>query len=755
MVQVADSGPALASSEPAMPTTALRTCPLCEATCGLVLDLDGDRITRVTGDPEHPLSRGFICPKGAALGELDHDPDRLTSPRIREGDRWREVGWDEAFTHVAVRLAEVDETHGRSAVGMYLGNPSVHTLAGQLYGRVFRQALRPGVVTTASTVDQMPKHRSCAEMFGDPLAIPVPDVDRTDLLVVLGANPLMSNGSLWTVPDVGQRLKDLRARGGRLVVVDPRRSRTAARADEHVAIRPGTDALLLAAIVHVLFEDDLVALGEVGDHVDGVDELRTAVAPYTADAVAPACGVDAARIRALAHAIGTADRAVVYGRIGTTTTPHGTLASWLVDACNVLTGNLDRPGGAMFPRPWHEDRSGRPPQAFGRFHSRVSGHPEVLGEFPVAALAEEIETPGEGQIRALFCLAGNPVLSTPDGPRLDAALAALDLLVCVDPYVTATSRRADVILPPPPARHRGHADLVFASLAVRQVLQYTPPAVPLPDGMLSEVDVLLRLTAIAQGAGPEVDPADADDLVAAGLAGQLTARRTARTGDRDVPQLLAAVAPRRGPERLLDLLLRSGPYGDAFGDDPSGWSLDRLAEHPHGVDLGPLEPRVPDVLTTEDRRIALAPPALLADLPRLRTLLDQTGSADTLLVGRRHLRTNNSWMHNVPMLRRGADLCTLQVHPADAEAWGIVDGGTAKVETDTGTVHVTVEVTDAIRVGVVSLPHGFGHDLDGIELGEASARPGVNVNQLIDTTTIDPLSGTSGLTAVPVRVAPA
>ncbi len=737
-----------------MPTTALRTCPLCEATCGLVLEIDDDRITRVTGDPEHPLSRGYICPKGAALGELDHDPDRLTTPRIRTGDTWRDVPWDEAFAFIDERLRAVDEEHGRDAVGMYLGNPNVHTLAGQLYAKAFRQALRPGMVTTASTVDQMPKHRSSAELFGDPLAIPVPDIDRTDLLVVFGANPLMSNGSWWTVPDVPQRLKDLRARGGRLVVVDPRRSRTAARADDHISIRPGTDALMLAAMAHVLFAEGLVDTGVLTEHLAGVDEVCAALEAFSPDAVAAACGVDAERIRGLAREVASADRAAVYGRIGTTTTPHGTLASWLVDVCNVLTGNLDRPGGVMFARPWHEDRSGRPPQAFGRFTSRVSGHDEVLGEFPVAALAEEIETPGEGQLRALFCVAGNPVLSTPDGPRLDAALASLDLLVCVDPYVTATSRRADVILPTPPSRFRGHADFAFAALAIRNVLQYTPPAMPLPDHMMSEEDIMLRLAAIAQGAGPDVDPAQADDLVAAGLAGQLVARPTARTGDRDVPELLAALEPRRGAERLVDLMLRSGPYGDAFGDDPEGWSLDRLSAHPHGVDLGPLEPRVPAVLTTASGRIELGAPALLADIARLHRLLEQTDTAETLLVGRRHLRTNNSWMHNVATLQGRRDLCTLLVHPDDAARWGVEHGGQAQVTSATGKVEVPVEVTDDIRPGVVSLPHGFGHDLDGIEQSVAAARPGVNVNVLVDTVTIDPLSGTAGLTAVPVQLGP-
>ncbi|MBY5162028.1 molybdopterin-dependent oxidoreductase [Salsipaludibacter albus] len=734
-----------------MTTTARRICPLCEATCGLVLELDGDTIVGVRGDDDHVLSRGYVCPKGAALRELDHDPDRLTTPRIRDGDTWRDVTWDEAFAHVDAHLRPILDTHGRDAVALYQGNPNVHTLAGQLYGRVLRQALGTRNVATASTVDQMPKHRSCAELFGDPLAIPVPDIDRTDLLVAFGANPLMSNGSLWTVPDVGRRIRDLQARGGQLMVIDPRRSRTAAKADQHVAIRPGTDALLLAGMVRTLFDEGLVDLGDLADHVDGVEEVDHALAGFDADVVAPACGVDADVVRDLARAVAKADRAVVYGRIGTTTTTVGTLASWLVDVCNVLTGNLDRAGGAMFPNPAHEDRTGRPPTRFGRWRSRVSGHPEVLGELPAAALAEEMTTPGEGQVRAFVCVAGNPVLSTPDGGALDAALAELDFMVAVDPYVTATSRRADVILPPPASRYRAHYDLAFAALAIRDAAVYTRAPLPLPDDAMAEEDILLRLAAIAQGAGPDVPAADADDLVAHRLASQLASRPAARTGERTAEDLLAAVAPRRGPERLLDLMLRSGPYGDGFGDAPDGLSMAAVEAAPSGIDLGALEPRIPDVLTTASGRVELAPAAIMADVARLVALRDAQ-SDGPLLVGRRHLRTNNSWMHNLPHLRGTRDLCTLQVHPDDAIAWGLSDGGHALVSTDDGAVTVPVEVTDDIRPGVVSLPHGFGHDLDGIELDVAGDRPGANVNLLMSSTTLDPLSGTAALTAVPVSV---
>jgi anaerobic selenocysteine-containing dehydrogenase len=737
-----------------MTTTALRICPLCEATCGLVLDIDGDRIVGVRGDDDHVLSRGFVCPKGAALGELDHDPDRLTLPRIRTDTGWEDVSWDEAFGYIAERLPAIQQQHGRDSVALYLGNPTVHTLAGQLYGRVLRDALGTRVVATASTVDQMPKHRACAELFGDPLAIPVPDIDRTDWLMVVGGNPMMSNGSLWTVPDLPRRLKDLRARGGRLVVVDPRRSRTAARADQHVAVLPGTDGLLLAAMVWTLFDESLVDLGHLADHVAGVDDVRAAVAPFTPERVAAACDVDPATIRGLARDLAAADRGVVYGRIGTTTTVFGTVASWLVDVLNVLTGNLDRPGGAMFSPPLHEDRSGRPPQRFGRWSSRVSGHPEILGELPAAALAEEILTPGEGQVRALICFAGNPVLSTPDGPTLDAALGQLDLFVAIDPYVTATTRRAHVILPPPPIRYRSHYDLAFQPLAIRTAAVYTPAPLPLPDHLLAEWQILLRLAGIAQGAGAAADVDGLDDFVAYGLASQLATRPTAGTGGRGPEDLLAAVAPRRGPERLLDLVLRSGPRGDEFGDRPGGLSLAELETHPHGIDYGPLEPRVPDVLVTASGRIELAPEPIVTDLERLAGELDRP-PALPLLVGRRHLRTNNSWMHNLPGLRGQKPLCTLQVHPTDASAWGLSDGGSAKVSTDSGTVIVTVEITEDVRPGVVSLPHGFGHDLPGIEQRVATAAPGVNVNRLPSPAALDPLSGTSALTAVPVDVQPA
>lgn len=739
-----------------MTRTAIRTCPLCEATCGLKLTLDGDRVTRVEGDPDDVFSRGYLCPKGAAFGQLEQDPDRLDAPLVKGDDGvHREVSWPEAFAEVERRLGELLGTHGNDAVGVYLGNPNVHNLSGALYVKPMLKALRTRALFSASTVDQMPKHVSSGLLFGDPLAIPVPDLDRTDWMLMLGANPRMSNGSLMTAPDLPSRLSALVARG-RLVVVDPRRSRTADKASEHVPIRPGTDAFLLLAMIHTLFEEDLVRLGRLGPHLDGVDAVRDAVARFTPEAVADATRVPAGTTRRLARELAAAERGVVYGRIGTTTVRYGTVTSWAVDVLNALTGHLDEPGGAMFTRPAHvPDRSGRRPFRTGRWHSRVGGHPEVLSELPAAAMSEEITTPGEGQLRCLVTIAGNPVLSTPNGARLGAALAQLDLMISIDPYLNETTRHADIVLPPPGALQRGHYDVSFTGLAIRNVANYSPPVLPLPDDRPDEWEILLRLAGVALGQPADLDLAAADAFVARQLVESLVAQPGSRVHGAEPDELMAALAHRRGPERLLDLLLRAGPYGDGFDDDSDGLSLATLEANPHGLDLGPLEPRVPDVVITPSGAVELAPPQVIADLDRVADGLAELVADGLVLVGRRHLRTNNSWMHNVPMLAKGVDLCTLQVHADDAARLGLSDGGSARVGSRVGEVVAPVEVTEDILPGVVSLPHGFGHDADGIRLQVAEARPGVNSNLLTDESDLDPLSGTAVLNGIPVTVAPA
>ncbi|MGV9592837.1 molybdopterin oxidoreductase family protein [Streptomyces tendae] len=741
-----------------MSRTALRICPLCEATCGLALTVDGTTVTAARGDRDDVFSRGFICPKGASFGTVDSDPDRLRAPLVRRDGALREATWQEAFDAVAAGVRPVVERYGPHSVGVVLGNPNVHTVAGALYPNLLLGALGSRSVFTASTLDQMPKHVSSGLLFGDANAIPVPDLDHTDHLLLIGANPLESNGSLCTAPDFPGRLKALRARGGTLTVVDPRRTRTAKLADRHVAIRPGTDALLLAAMTHVLYEEDLVDLGALAPHVEGLGEVRDAVRDFTPESVAAACDVDADVTRALARELAAARTAAVYARIGSCTVPHGTLASWLVDVLNILTGNLDRPGGALFPQA-ATDRTPRPAGpgrgfALGRWHSRVSGHPEAKGELPLSALAEEIDTATDAgePVRALLTVAANPVLSAPDGDRLDKALDSLDCMVSVDPYLNETSRHAHVVLPPPPPAQSPHHDFAFNTLAVRNQVRYTRPAVPLEPGRMAETEILARLILAVTGAHG-TDPAAVD----AGVIEQTLAKSVREPHSpvhgRDPGALTAQLTGENGPERRLDLMLRLGPYGDGFGARPDGLTLERLLAHPHGIDLGPLLPRLPQPLKTRSGKVELLPGPIAADLPRLvRARAERP--AGLVLVGRRHLRSNNSWMHNIPALTGGSNRCTLQLHPEDAERLGVGSGQPVRVKGAGGEVTAPAEITDAVRPGVVSLPHGWGHDRPGTRQTHAAADPGVNVNQLLDGSMLDPLSGNAVLNGVPVTLTP-
>jgi anaerobic selenocysteine-containing dehydrogenase len=738
--------------------TALRICPLCEATCGLALTIDGTTVTAARGDRDDVFSRGFVCPKGAAFAAVDSDPDRLRTPLVRKDGELREATWEEAFDAVAAGVRPVVERYGPHAVGVVLGNPNVHTVAGALYPNVLLGALGTRSLFTASTLDQMPKHVSSGLLFGDANAIPVPDLDRTDHLLLLGANPLESNGSLCTAPDFPGRLKALKARGGTLTVVDPRRTRTAGLADRHVAIRPGTDALLLAAMTHVLFAEDLVDLGALAPHVQGVEELAESVRDFTPESVAAACDVDAGVTRALARELAAAPTAAVYGRIGSCTVPHGTLASWLVDVLNILTGNLDRPGGALFPQA-ATDRSPRPAGpgrgfALGRWHSRVSGHPEAKGELPLSALAEEIDTATDtGEpVRALLTVAANPVLSAPDGDRLDKALDSLDFMVSVDPYLNETSRHAHVVLPPPPPAQSPHHDFAFNTLAVRNQVRYTRPAVPLEPGRMAETEILARLTLAVTGAHG-ADPAAVDATVIEQTLGRAVREPHSPVHGREAGELTARLTGENGPERRLDLMLRLGPYGDGFGARPDGLTLERLLAHPHGIDLGPLRPRLPQPLKTRSGKVELLPGPIADDLPRLAQALAER-PAGLVLVGRRHLRSNNSWMHNVPALTGGSNRCTLHLHPEDAERLGVRSGQPVRVKGAGGEVTAPAEVTDTVRPGVVSLPHGWGHDRPGTRMSHAATEPGVNVNQLLDGSMLDPLSGNAVLNGVPVRLAP-
>jgi anaerobic selenocysteine-containing dehydrogenase len=723
-------------------TTHFRTCPLCEATCGLELTVRDGSVVRIRGDRDDVFSHGFICPKGTTLGKLHDDPDRLRTPLVRRDGVLVEATWDEAFAAVAEGLGRIWADGDRDAVAVYLGNPTAHSLAGAMFAGPLIKALGTKNVFSASTVDQMPKHVSSAYLFGNPNAIPVPDLDRTDYLLMLGANPFESNGSLCTAPDFPGRMAAIRERGGRIVTVDPRRTKTAEASDEHLAIRPGSDALWLAALVTEVARAGRVDLGDVADHVDGVSAALAVLAPFDAESVAAHTRIDADTTRRIARELADAPSAAVYGRIGTHTTEFGTLASWLVELANLVTGNLDRPGGAMFPTSAvGAPTAGRTPggRGFtaGRWRSRVGGHPEIKGEMPVAALAEEIETPGPGQVRALVTSGGNPVRSCPNSARLDAALGSLEFMVSVDIYLNETTRHAHVVLPSPSALAKPHLDIAFYGLSVRNVVNYSPPLHPADDPSepgMDEHDILARLALIAGGMGPDADPS------------MLTSMMLTTLADRaglDVDAELAAAEGRPPVEAMLDLMLRTGPYD---------LTLQQLLDAPHGIDLGPLEPRLPGMLRTASGKVEVAPPALIDDVARLAAVLDTAPDERLLLVGRRHLRSNNSWMHNIEVLVKGRPRCTLQLHPDDAASRGLVDGGPALVRSDTGQLDATVEVTDRIAPGTVSLPHGWGHGVDGTR-GEVAARTdGVNSNELTGDQAIDPLSGNARLNAIPVEV---
>ena len=699
---------------------------LCEAVCGLSVEHDLGEVRSVRGDNDDPFSRGHICPKAAAIPDVLRDPDRLRAPQRREGNTWREISWDEALAEAGEKLAAVQRQHGKSAVGVYLGNPSVHSYSALLAVPIFSRALGTRARFSATSVDQLPQMLAALQMFGHQLLLPIPDVDRTQFFLMLGANPLASNGSLMTAPGIKGRLEAMRARGGKLVVVDPRRTETAAMADQHLGIRPGADALFLLALLHVLFAEKLVKPGWLEQYTDGIDALRAAALRFAPERVAARTGIEAEAIRMLARDFAAAPSAVAYGRVGACTQEFGGLASWLINAVNVVTGNLDRAGGAMFTSP-AADIVGAATLTGDRGHfnvwkSRVRGLPEFGGELPVAALAEEIETPGKGQIRALVTIAGNPVLSTPNGTRVSAALSKLDYMVSVDLYRNESTRHANLILPTSFGFERDHYDLAFYALAVRNDARYVPALCKPPAVVREDFELLIDLARAVRRHGG------------------------GRPGARQSLVLRAARA--LGARRALDLLLRLGPHK---------LSIKKLLASPHGLDLGPLEPRLPARLFTKDKRLQLAPAVFLADLPRLEAQLEAppAPAQSLVLIGRRQLRSNNSWMHNSQRLVKGPAQCTLQMHPDDAAARKLSAGATVEVRSRVGSVRAPLAITADVARGVVSLPHGWGHSREGAELSIARANAGVSANDLTDEMQVDALSGNAILSGVPVTVAEA
>lgn len=732
-------------------TTHHRICPLCEACCGLEIKVQQGKVISIRGHEADVLSKGYICPKGVALKDLHEDPDRLRTPLIKRGGVFQEATWDEALAEIATHLPAIQAAHGRNAVGITVGNPSAHKIGLLTYFGKLARALGTNNVFSASTLDQMPKQLASGLMYGHWLSIALPDISRTDYLLVLGANPLVSNGSMWTVPDFRGKAKALQARGGKMVVIDPRRTETAAVADAHHFIRPNADVFLLAAMVHTLFAEGLVTLGNVVDHVNGVDAVRAAMAPFTPEAVAPRCGISADTIRTLTRELAAAPRAAVYARIGTCTQEYGTLASWLVDVLNTLTGNLDREGGVLFAKSaaFASNTAGKPGVGkgvtTGRHRARVSGAPEVYGELPITCLAEEIETAGEGQIRALITVATNPVLSSPNGPRLAQALDQLDFMVSLDIYLNETTRHADVILPGLSPLEDFHYDVAFPQLSWRNHARYSPPVFTPPADQPEEWQTLTRLAAIAQGKGANLDANALDDAQFAEDAQRLFGEHAGA--------VVQATQGLRGPLRALEVALRSGPYGDQWGRKPDGLTLAKVqaSNVDGGIDLGELQPRIPEMLRTPSGKVELAPPSLLQDLERATHDL-QGPAPDLVIIGRRDVRTNNSWMHNLPILAKGPFRCTALVHPQDAQRLGLQDGALANIVSKTGQVRAQVQVSAEMMPGVVSLPHGWGHDAPGAQLRVAAERPGANVNALLDDQWRDPLSGNAVLGGVAITM---
>ncbi|HHQ49476.1 MAG TPA: molybdopterin oxidoreductase family protein [Acidobacteria bacterium] len=701
---------------------------MCEASCGLKIEVRDGAVVSIRGDREDPFSHGHVCPKGVALQDIQTDPDRLRRPvRRTPGGEWEEIPWAEALDRAAAGLAAVRRQHGRDAVAVYLGNPNAHNYGTLLFVPQLLRVLGTRNRYSATSVDQLPHHVAAHLMFGHQLLLPVPDLDRTRYLLILGANPAASNGSLATAPGFARRLRAIERRGGTVVVVDPRRTETARLASRHLFIRPGGDALLLAAVLRTILEEDLAAPGRLEAFCTPWEPVRQAVAPFAPQRVAPATGIAAEEIRRLAEELAAAPAAAVYGRFGVSTVAFGGLCHWLINLLNIATGNLDRPGGSMFNRPVVDPLRGGGRGGLGRRHTRVRGLPGFGRELPVAALAEEILTTGEGQVRALLTVAGNPVLTTPDGRRLDRALESLDFMVSVDLYLNETTRHADLVLPPTAPLERDHYDLALNLLAVRRVARYSPPVLtPQPD-ILDDWQILAGLTRRLDDGPP---------------------------GERLKRRLAAAL----GPRRLLDLALRSGPDGAGFLPGRGGLSLRRLERHPHGIDLGPLEPCLPDRLRTPDRRIALAPEPFLEDVARLEEALGggelRPEEGAFLLIGRRDLRSNNSWMHNLPRLLRGPDRCTLLVHPDDAARLGIDDGQRVTLRGPGGSIVVPARISDGVLPGVLSLPHGWGHDRPGARLGVARGHAGASFNDLLDGRAVDPLCGTAVLNGLPVTIEP-
>jgi anaerobic selenocysteine-containing dehydrogenase len=703
-------------------------CNLCEAICGLEIRTENGAIQSIKGDKLDPLSKGHICPKAIALQDIYTDPDRLRTPVKRTPDGWRDISWKDAFDEVSGQLKKIQRAHGRNAVAVYLGNPTVHNLEALIYGPMFFRTLKTRNRYSATSVDQLPEQLVSLMMFGHSLLIPLPDLDRTKFHIIFGANPVVSNGSMMTAPGVTRRLKAIRQRGGKLVVVDPRRTETAALADQHLFIRPDSDVYMLLAMLNVVFSEGLQTLGTVSDFTDGIERIESLVKDFQPEQVANLTGIDPQEVRILVRGFCHAESASCYGRIGVSTQQHGTLTQWLITVFNIVTGNLDIPGGTMFSQPAFEVLKAKPPgkKGFADHHSRIRNLPNFNGEFPVAGLAGEISTAGEGQVRALITNAGNPVLSCPNGKQLDEALGKLDFMVSIDIYLNETTRHANIILPPVMSLERPHYDAAFQALAIRNGAKFSPAVFPPTGEQRSDLQIFTELAWRMQGGS-----------IFSKLGGWF--RKSA--------------LQKLGSEWIINQRLKQGPYSKSHG-----LNLKKLRQNPHGIDLGAMRPCLPGRLFTPDKSIRLAPEEFVAGLTRLGSaaLPGESSPASTgfdlKLIGRRDPRTNNSWLHNSRRMVKGKQRCIALVNPQDADSRGLQTGDMARVSSRVGSIHIPVRLSDDIMPGVISIPHGWGHHVEGVKLSVASKHAGVNTNILTDDQFLDSISGNAALNGVPVSV---
>ena len=733
-----------------------RICPTCEPSCGLVIEADPETgaVGRVSGDPDHPSSQGYVCSKSQAIKALREDPDRLRKPLIREGDSFREASWKEALDYAAAGLGRVLAEHGPQAAGLYLGNPSAHVAALQMVvGSLL--GVMPAMMTGAAAIDNFARNMVGAFLYGNIGNVPVPDVERTDFFLIFGANPMVSHGSMFGAPGMPGRLKRLKARGAQLVVVDPRRTSTADLADDHFAIRPGTDALLAFAMIDTLFKEGLVRLGRLEGHVSGLDELRAVAAQFPPDRVAALTGIEPDRIAQLARDYAAAGSAAAYCRVGVNTQRFGTLGVWAIDCLNLLTGNCDAEGGVIFPEGslpifTHDAYEGAQPP-YGRWRSRVSGAPELGGTMPTHAMWEDIETPGSGQIRGLMTIAGNPVLSNPNAGRVAAALGSLDFMVSVDIYLNETTRFADVILPPGDHLRHSEFTLIWNNWMVEDVVCWSPRILPADPAERTDWSIINGLAARMAG----MDEAAYDQRCAVEYLSRQAPRLPRLPAGAEMPDLLARADGEDYPERIFDVLLRCGKNGDGFGSHPGGLSLARLREKPAGISYGPMTPgRLPAAIGTPDGKIALAAEPFLADIPRLeRAITEGAFAPDTLrLIGRREMRSNNSWMHNLWPLVKGPKRCTAMINPADAARLGIAENDEVRLRSRVGDITLPARLTDEVGMGTVCVPHGWSEPMDGSRLTLAHGLQSANYNRLSDDAAFDVPSGCASFNGTPISV---